>query len=144
MARLRRFLLIYDGNLMSVFSCRLRSGMLYVEDSESPYELPAGAILSTLRLDTDLYLHVAGIERVALLDHAALDRLRLSILQQSIPDFEEQNPLVPLVRFAATLVPLVVSLFLLFRFLDIGQQLQDLAVALQLLERLLREGVPVR
>lgn len=128
------FLLLYEGTRWEVHQVkRVAAG---VEVGKTIY--PEGAI-TPLALMDGLIVYIAGIERVALADHEALERARRSVVLAEM--FSGAGDIARTLQIASMAVPLLVALWMGFTVSGLGSQIASTQVGVQTVLTTMREGL---
>jgi hypothetical protein len=143
----RNWLLVWDGQLATIVEVQQdTSGVKVTTDSDigSEYLIPEGFVVRTLRMDDLQTIRVAGIDRLALMQHAELDKYRQAVLARSVPAYKPGGDSMGMVRMVAVALPIMLSLFLVLQLQGLQEQLTSLAASSNTLSVLIEDGIRIQ
>jgi hypothetical protein len=128
------FLLLYEGTRWEVHQAKRVEAGVQVDKTVYPE-----GVITPLRLGADCIVYIAGIERVALADHEALERARLSVVLAEM--FSGAGDIARTLQLAGVVVPLLVALWMGWTVAGLGGQIASTQVGVQSVLTTMKEGL---
>lgn len=142
-----RWLYIHTEDLSYFGKCEIVEGGVRPvgsDDLAKDWVVTDGMIQRQVRMDDYQTLYVVLSERVALLNHRDLDRLRQGMLVRSMPAVRPGGDTLNVMKFVATALPLLLSVYIAYQMFSFQGIVQALNAQVILLEDTLEKGVPIR
>lgn len=143
----KKWLYVQTENTYHFGECEIVEGgiqPLNIPDLGDDWVITDGMVQHQIQVDRYQMLYVVLAKRVPLLNHRDIDKLRQGMLVRSMPAVRPGGDTLNIVKFAATALPLLLSVYIAYQMFSFQGVMQSLQAQVVLLEDTLEKGVPVR